>query len=756
MLSKDDLLRAVEQLQGADVELPLELCPVAAAAQVCHNLGIIDETHVATQMYWRLLLQALGLERDAPEGAFDALRSFCETVQARLGMSASHLLHGAGASGVDGSLSVGEYVARRNSGAFHPRTVRRGFPATDTTMDEVILYDLLNFMVGARRAATTYLHSLQKRVCLAVTSADGMLIKEGLMFDRGAGKVFGAYSGPFGIDVAQPLQALDDDGLRVWLAKNKLASEVDEFMIATADNSVTGHLGCSMKSSGGGADSIIAGVARFVPIVACFECLLEAHKTGGDMASASAMCDIYCHRCAVAEIEMGEGHTCEEHDGLPPWPLRVCTRCVLLGRVCYSCVILGHNQDAGSPADTAIRARSKVREAVPRGAAVADDAPDDAPEVAPDGGDDAARGGGGGGRYVPHQAIDAAPVGKGDCASRWRTSTVEFGSDPPHDLKSLRNASKNHWLRVGGHLAGHRVLETLWHDVDAERRAAVRGAVPNSAVVARNKFSDADAMAAFEADLASAMLTDADRKAQSSLIAVTLGPEPYRGPLKNHKSLYGAPYGLAWDAKSGVLLYTDKTRGELRTLKIMDLPAPNALVVGGLIEPTGVALRAGGDFAYVACGARADDRAGRIVVVGVAAALDPRRRTKTADEPPAAGDEAVRMEGVEDDTHNTITSSNNLKGSTSRRKRATVRAAALTLAVAADGDGCLLAWPHGLAASSCGLFATDRASKAAFEVNFSCSAGLLCAKAWPGSSVNTDSSEPVQPTANGNAMPRSC
>ena len=36
--------------------------------------------------------------------------------------------------------------------------------------------------------------------------------------------------------------------------------------------------------------------------------------------------------------------------------------------------------------------------------------------------------------------------------------------------------------------------------------------------------------------------------------------------------------------------------------------------------------------------------------------------------------------------------------------------------MASEGDGCLLAWPHGLAASSFGLFATDRVAKAIFEV----------------------------------------
>ena len=103
-------------------------------------------------------------------------------------------------------------------------------------------------------------------------------------------------------------------------------------------------------------------------------------------------------------------------------------------------------------------------------------------------------------------------------ADRFKSSLIEFGSDGPHDLKSIRNASKNHYLRVGGHLCGHRVVECLWHDADPARKAAVRGATTATAVVARNKFSDADAMAVFDKELAEAMLSDADRAAKSSRI----------------------------------------------------------------------------------------------------------------------------------------------------------------------------------------------------------------------------------------------
>ncbi|KAH8059615.1 hypothetical protein JL722_5244 [Aureococcus anophagefferens] len=520
MISGDAVQSAASQLPGASVEVPVQLCPVAVAAQTCHNLGIFDESHVAVQSFHRFCLIGLGKLRVEREYDFEALKSFQATLQSRCGRSASYLLHGAGATGEDEPLSNRDYVARLNSGAYHPDTVRRWFPATDDTMDTVILYDLLNFMHAARRAKTTYMHTVRKRICLAATSADGMLIKQGHMFDEESGMNFGAASGPYGIERGRQLDALDDDGLRKYLADDPLAVEMDEYMIATADGAV-------------------------------------AHQTGGSMADAEAMCDIYCDKCAVAERELGWGH-------------RSTTGRRLAGR----------HGDKGEVRRARGGPRRGVRERDADRGFPSDDEPDH------------------GGRYVPHAAIDAAPEGNGVRADRFKSSLIEFGPDGPHELKSIRNASKNHYLRVGGHLCGHRVVECLWHDADQERQKKVRKATTKTAVVARNKFSDADAMAVFEPELSTAMLSDADRAAKSSRIVITLGPEPYRSPLKNPKRLYNMPYGAAWDAKSGVLLYTDKGRGELRSLKMMDIPAPNAMVLSGLVEPTGVALR--GDVAYAA------------------------------------------------------------------------------------------------------------------------------------------------------------
>ena len=152
------------------------------------------------------------------------------------------------------------------------------------------------------------------------------------------------------------------------------------------------------------------------------------------------------------------------------------------------------------------------------------------------------------------------------------------------------------------------MVEVVYYDVDAKRRAAVRLAVKLDAVVARNQFSDDDARAVFERELALAMLSDADRKAKSSWVAFSLVPEPYRNNAANHPSMCREPYGVAVDLATGYLLYADKSLGELRKCRYMDLPSPNTRVVGGLKEPTGVCIC--GDFAYVAVGFATKSRRG--------------------------------------------------------------------------------------------------------------------------------------------------
>ena len=268
------------------------------------------------------------------------------------------LMHGAGRAGAKQNLSSREYAGRLNSGAFHPLTIRRRFPRSEMTTGEIAVHDLLNFMEAARAEPTTYMVSVNKRVCLCVTSMDGLAIRQGLSYDDQTKKVWGLNSGPFGIEKAEKLNAMDDEQLRRHFVDDPMASEINECMIATANNAVASNLFWSLKKNGGGATTIYDDISNGVPVIACFETLLQAHRTGGDIHTAEGLCDNYCAACATAEQQLGLGHTCAAHDRLPHWGLRRCSYCVANNKVCYSVVILCHNQDSGAPANTAITRRS--------------------------------------------------------------------------------------------------------------------------------------------------------------------------------------------------------------------------------------------------------------------------------------------------------------------------------------------------------------------------------------------------------------
>ena len=187
-------------------------------------------------------------------------------------------------------------------------------------------------------------------------------------------------------------------------------------------------------------------------------------------------------------------------------------------------------------------------------------------------------------RSEPDRAVESDR--HGSALLRLENSQILFMSDPAHDIKSMRNGIKNHWMRIRGQLVGMRDLEVAWHDVDTDRRRAVRNMTTRRVIVARNKFSDTDAIGAFEKDITDAL---GDSVGDGNLV-VTLGPEPYRNPAINPIGAYSSPYGVCWEPKSGFLLYTDPSQGALRMLKMMDVPATNVLISGGLGEVTGVCV----------------------------------------------------------------------------------------------------------------------------------------------------------------------
>ncbi len=147
MLRTGAIERVLAPLRG-DVEVELDLCPVAMAAQTCHSLGLFDESHVAVQNFQRFCDVAMGCEREASAEKYPALASLCETLQLRHGRSAAMLLHGAGRAGAKQNLSSREYAGRLNGGAFHPDTIRRRFPKSEMKTGEIAVHDACSSVIG--------------------------------------------------------------------------------------------------------------------------------------------------------------------------------------------------------------------------------------------------------------------------------------------------------------------------------------------------------------------------------------------------------------------------------------------------------------------------------------------------------------------------------------------------------------------------------------------------------------------------------
>ena len=143
-------------------------------------------------------------------------------------------------------------------------------------------------------------------------------------------------------------------------------------MIATANNTFAGHVGCNPKWATGKAADVMATYAKYIPLAACFDCMLNAHEQGGSMADAAAACDAYCGECTQAEQTSGFGATCSKHSGLGHWVQRPCSCCLEKNKVCYSIYVISHHADCGSPADTVIKQRTAYLQSVSLGVCDAD------------------------------------------------------------------------------------------------------------------------------------------------------------------------------------------------------------------------------------------------------------------------------------------------------------------------------------------------------------------------------------------------
>jgi len=659
----DEVLRLMPA--DEDSHLPLKMSLTPAMLQLAFNLGVIDENHVSVQSLLRLLLTAFRIPRVLPSEVYDPLRNFDATTYQAFGKSAVYMKRGAWTSGAATSMTAADAIASMNSGSFHPRVLRAQLPAVDLAMGSKSLTSLLNFIMAANvRSKSVYSPGPNKTVVLSFTSSDGLMLKKGLAYSEAEELTYGFGSGPIDAAAARVILALDNDGIRKLQIDNPLVSEADEMLIKTMCNSVVGHVGYSGSCLGGDADTILLGLARFLPITACAECMLKSHNNGEDMTAAESRCDSYCPACA-SEWEKGisEG-TCPKHRGLGHWTTRICSLCIASESTCCHVNVVKHTMDACAAQCSALRKRDHYLgrlEAASSFHVTSEDSNDDGDDGSEDGaaidsdsesreeglsmvshesrisGDTSGNtsGGietGGGGS----EEMGGGGGGGIESVSGWRFthSGILLGSDGYHDGKNERNASKGHLLRVEGWLVGLRLLEVCIADVDRNRRDALTtppAVLPLRVVRCRCKFSVEDARAQSAVEVQTKLLSDADRDAGVSLVVVTVAPEIYRFNGVNSPSMLRAPYGLVFIPSCGRLIYVDKILGELRQVRMMNLPSENTRVASDLRNPTDLAVI--GDKAFVCCGSASESTglgAGTIAIVDISAVTRPRKKSSRA------------------------------------------------------------------------------------------------------------------------------
>jgi hypothetical protein len=95
---------------------------------------------------------------------------------------------------------------------------------------------------------------------------------------------------------------MDDTELMAWLVCNSLVDEAEEWMFTVAENSVTGHLGCFGKASGGVWQTIDDKMLRaLLAARVCLECLRTARLNNDTWGTAQRDCDAFCPACELAQ-----------------------------------------------------------------------------------------------------------------------------------------------------------------------------------------------------------------------------------------------------------------------------------------------------------------------------------------------------------------------------------------------------------------------------------------------------------------------
>ena len=174
----------------------VRLALLPALLQYLLDRGAMTTEHVGYQMMERLCLGAIGRENMYPTSRYDNLRDYSQALRFHGGTAVLHLLHGQGYAGAaptvgemgratgHGKITATEYLARHNTGIFHPDTVKRSL-STVTSEPGLQPHEMLNLFEGLRMksGAVTWEPrdepAGRKKMYAVVAKMDGMLLGKG-------------------------------------------------------------------------------------------------------------------------------------------------------------------------------------------------------------------------------------------------------------------------------------------------------------------------------------------------------------------------------------------------------------------------------------------------------------------------------------------------------------------------------------------------------------------------------------------------
>lgn len=328
---------------------------------------------------------------------------------------------------------------------------------------------------------------------------------------------------------------------RQWRKENPLVTEAVEVMGALSDGSVKGHLGYFLDSKAHGSEAILSRLTDDVlaPLRGvCESCLRWAFEADKPWSAAIARCNLECSSCVLAA---GMGGECEDH-GVHHTQV-ACQECRSAGRQCRRFWVQTAAMDVGGAALKAVK------------------------------------------RATWRAEDDTTAAKLGD---------TEVVSDLVHDAKSGGRTPRHHKVRVEGQMVGVNLIQASFYDADPERRAAVRDSVSRRAIRGKNAFSIEENISLYERKLQPALVSEDERSLGEALRIVELGPARHQQWRDNTPKMYGKPMGGAFHVRSGLFIYTDAQRREVRVLKASHTPCDNSVLVSQgsklLVRPTDVAL----------------------------------------------------------------------------------------------------------------------------------------------------------------------